>query len=112
MMYKTPGAILLAALAAAFGTSGRAQPSMATLVAAETTSEMLAVQIRLQGFTCDKPHGEGRQTLAAGPWRLGPQMRQRDVPDQACSRYGGEGRAAAVSHRRSGQLHRKRTVER
>ena len=90
MMYKTPGAILLAALAAAFGTSGRAQPSMATLVAAETTSEMLAVQIRLQGFTCDKPHGVVRDAKRSRPdlglWVLkcgNATYRSRRAPDMA-----------------------------
>ena len=66
-MYKPSGAILLAGLAAAFGPSVRAQPATATLVAAETTQEMLAAQIRLQGFTCDKPHGAVRDARRSRP---------------------------------------------
>ena len=66
-MYKPLGAILLAGLTVAFGPSVRAQPTTATLVAAETTQEMLAAQIRLQGFTCDKPRGAVRDARRSRP---------------------------------------------
>jgi hypothetical protein len=66
-MYKPLGVILLAALAVAFGPSVRAQPTTAALVAAETTQEMLAAQIRLQGFTCDKPLGAVRDAKRSRP---------------------------------------------
>ena len=56
-MHTRLGAIFLAALVVAFGPSVRAQPTTGALVAVETTQEMLAAQICLQGFTCDKPHG-------------------------------------------------------
>ena len=46
-MHKPLGAILLGALVVTFGPSVRAQPTTVTLVAAETTKEMLAAQIRL-----------------------------------------------------------------
>jgi hypothetical protein len=53
-MYKRLGSILLAAAAVVFSQSIRAQQTTATSVAAETLQSMLAVQIRAQGFTCDK----------------------------------------------------------
>ena len=53
-MYKRLGPILLAAAAVVFSPSVRAQQTTATSVAAETLQSMLAVQIRAQGFTCDK----------------------------------------------------------
>ena len=53
-MYKRLGPILLAAAAVVFSQSIRAQQTTATSVAAETLQSMLAVQIRAQGFTCDK----------------------------------------------------------
>jgi hypothetical protein len=66
-MHKPLGAILLGALVVAFGPSVRAQPTTVTLVAAETTKEMLAAQIRLQGFTCDKPLGAVKDAKRSRP---------------------------------------------
>ena len=89
-MYKPLGTILLAALAVAFGPSVRAQPTMATLVAAETPQEMLAAQICMQGFTCDKPHGAVRDARRSRPdlgvWVLNcgnATYRIRRAPDMA-----------------------------
>jgi len=53
-MYKLLGSILLAAAAVVFSPSVRAQQTTATPVAAETLQSMLAVEIRAQGFNCDK----------------------------------------------------------
>ena len=67
-MYKLLGSILLAAAAVVFSPSVRAQQA-ATPVAAETLQSMLAVQIRMQGFTCDKPLGALRDTKRSRPDR-------------------------------------------
>ena len=56
-MHKPLGLILLAAAAVLFSPLVRAQQATATLVASETPQSMLAAQIRMQGFTCDKPLG-------------------------------------------------------
>jgi hypothetical protein len=53
-MYKLLGSILLAAAAVVFSPLVRAQQTTATPVAAETLQSMLAVEIRAQGFNCDK----------------------------------------------------------
>jgi hypothetical protein len=89
-MYKATGAILLPAMVVAFGPSVWAQPATATLVAAETTPEMLAAQIRLQGFTCEKPHGAVRDAKRSRPdlgvWVLecgNATYRIRRAPDMA-----------------------------
>lgn len=66
-MYKVLGSILLAALTVALGPSVWAQPTTATPVAAETTREMLAAQIRMQGFSCDKPLGAVRDAKRSRP---------------------------------------------
>jgi hypothetical protein len=68
-MYNPLGVILLAAAAVLFGSSVRAQQATATLVAAETPQSMLAAQIRLQGFTCDKPLGAVRDKKRSRPDR-------------------------------------------
>jgi hypothetical protein len=49
--------------------SVRAQQATATPVAAETLRSMLAVQIRAQGFTCDKPLGAARDAKRSRPDR-------------------------------------------
>jgi hypothetical protein len=54
-MYKLFGSIFLAAAAVVFSPIVRAQPATGTPVAAETLQSMLAVAIRAEGFTCDKP---------------------------------------------------------
>jgi hypothetical protein len=66
-MYKLLGSILLAAAAVVFSPSVRAQQATATPVAAETLQSMLAVQIRMQGFTCDKPLSAARDTKRSRP---------------------------------------------
>ncbi|OSI65517.1 hypothetical protein [Bradyrhizobium canariense] len=65
-MYKLLASILLAASAALFSPFVRAQPR-ATLVAAETPQEILAAQIRMQGFACDKPLGAVRDKKRSRP---------------------------------------------
>ena len=61
-MYKPLGVIMLAAAAVLFGPLVRAQQATATLVPTETPQGMLTAQIRMQGFTCDKPLGAVRDT--------------------------------------------------
>jgi hypothetical protein len=68
-MYKPLGSILLATAALIFSPLVRAQQATATLVAAETPQSMLAAQIRLQGFTCDKPLGASRDAKRSRPDR-------------------------------------------
>ena len=68
-MYKLPGSILLAAAAVVFSPSVRAQQATATPVAAETLQSMLAVQIRAQGFNCDKPLRAARDAKRSRPDR-------------------------------------------
>ena len=68
-MYKPLGVVLLAAATVLFSPLVRAQQATATLVAAETPQSMLAAQIRLQGFTCDKPLGAVRDTKRSRPDR-------------------------------------------
>ncbi|SHG81323.1 hypothetical protein [Bradyrhizobium erythrophlei] len=63
--YKSPGSILLAATAVLFSPLAQAQQSK--LVAAETLQSMLAAQIRMQGFTCDKPLGAVKDTKRSRP---------------------------------------------
>ena len=54
-MYKPAGSMLVIALACSFSLSARAQQATAAPVAAETLQSMLAAQIRMQGFSCDRP---------------------------------------------------------
>jgi len=68
-MYKLLGSILLATAAAVFSPSVRAQQATATPVAAETLQSMLAVQIRAQGFNCDKPLRAARDAKRSRPDR-------------------------------------------
>jgi hypothetical protein len=68
-MYKPLGVILLAAAAVFFSPLVRAQQATSTLVAAETPQSMLAAQIRIQGFTCDKPLGAVRDRKRSRPDR-------------------------------------------
>ncbi|MDE5446902.1 hypothetical protein GWG65_37330 [Bradyrhizobium sp. CSA207] len=57
-MYKSRASILLAAIVL-FSPFARAQHAPATL-ASEQPQEMLAAQIRTQGFACDKSLGAAR----------------------------------------------------
>jgi hypothetical protein len=68
-MHKPLGIILLAAAAILFSPLVRAQQTTATPVASETPQSMLAAQIRMQGFTCDKPLGALRDTKRSRPDR-------------------------------------------
>jgi hypothetical protein len=68
-MYKPLGPILLATAALFSSPLVRAQQATAPLVAAETPQSMLAAQIRLQGFTCDKPLGASRDAKRSRPDR-------------------------------------------
>jgi hypothetical protein len=69
-MYKPLGVVLLAVATVLFSPLVRAQQqATASLVAAETPQSMLAAQIRLQGFTCDKPLGAVRDTKRSRPDR-------------------------------------------
>jgi hypothetical protein len=68
-MHKSLGLILLAAAAVLFSPLVRAQQATATMVASETPQSMLAAQIRMQGFTCDKPLGALRDTKRSRPDR-------------------------------------------
>jgi hypothetical protein len=66
-VYKPLGSILLAAMTGLFSPLVRAQQAPATLVATETPQTMLAAQIRMQGFTCDKPLGAVRDKKRSRP---------------------------------------------
>ena len=66
-MHKPLGLLLLAAAAVLFSPSVRGQQATTTLAAAEKPQEMLATQIRLQGFTCDKPLGAVRDKKRSRP---------------------------------------------
>jgi hypothetical protein len=66
-MYKSLGPILLAAAAVLFSPFAWAQQATATLVAGEKPQEMLAAQIRMQGFACDKPLGAVRDKKRSRP---------------------------------------------
>ena len=68
-MYKPLGSILLATAVLFFSPLVRAQQATAPLVAAETPQSMLAAQIRLQGFTCDKALGASRDAKRSRPDR-------------------------------------------
>jgi len=67
-MYNPLGPILLAAAAVLFSPFVRAQQA-ATPVVAETLQSMLAAQIRMQGFTCDRPLGAARDSKRSRPDR-------------------------------------------
>ena len=68
-MHKPFELMLLAAAAVLFSPLVRAQQATATLVASETPRSMLAAQIRMQGFTCDKPLGAVRDKKRSRPDR-------------------------------------------
>ena len=68
-MYKLLGSIVLATAGPIFSPLVWAQQATAPLVAAETPQSMLAAQIRLQGFTCDKPLGASRDAKRSRPDR-------------------------------------------
>jgi hypothetical protein len=68
-MYKLLGSILLAAAAVVFSPVVRAQQATATPVAAETLQSMLAVAVRAEGFTCDKPLSAVRNAKRSRPDR-------------------------------------------
>jgi hypothetical protein len=63
-MRKTRGLLLLAIGAVLFSPPVRAQPA-----AAETPQTILAAQIRIQGFTCDKALGATRDRKRSKPDR-------------------------------------------
>jgi hypothetical protein len=65
VMYKPLASILLAAAAAISSPSVRAQ--QATAPVTETPKGMLAAQIRMQGFACDKPLGAVRDKKRSRP---------------------------------------------
>ena len=68
-MHIPLGSILLAATAVLCCPFAKAQHATATLVAEETLQSMLAVQIRAQGFTCDKALGAVKDTKRSRPDR-------------------------------------------
>jgi hypothetical protein len=59
--------MLLAAAAVVSSPTVRAQQATVTPVAAETVPDMLAAQIRMQGFACDKPLGAKKDTKRSRP---------------------------------------------
>jgi hypothetical protein len=87
---KPLGSILLAAAAVLFSPLAQAQQATTTQVATETLQSMLAAQIRMQGFTCDKPLGVARDSKRSradrGVWVLkcsNAQYRITRAPDMA-----------------------------
>jgi hypothetical protein len=68
-MCKPLGSILLAAAAVFFSSFVQAQQATTTLVATETLQSMLATQIRMQGFACDKPLRAARDSKRSRPDR-------------------------------------------
>ena len=64
-MYKPLASMLLAAAAVFSSPSVRAQ--QATAAQTDKTQEMLAAQIRMQGFACDKPLGAVRDKKRSRP---------------------------------------------
>jgi hypothetical protein len=84
-MHKASQSLLLAFAAVLFSPQVRAQP-----VSAETPQGILAVQVRIQGFTCDKPLGakldKGRTRPDRDVWVLtcsNASYRIARVPDMA-----------------------------
>src|SRR3954447_23054450 len=67
-MYELRGSIVLAAAAFLFSPSVQAQQTAAP-IAAETLQSMLAIQIRAQGFTCDKALRATRDAKRSRPDR-------------------------------------------
>jgi hypothetical protein len=68
-MHKLLWSIFLAAAVALFSPAVQAQPATGTPVAAETLQSMLAVAIRAEGFTCDKPLRAARDAKRSRPDR-------------------------------------------
>jgi hypothetical protein len=68
-MYKLLGSTFLAVAVVVFSPAVRAQQATGTAVAAETLQSMLAVAIRAEGFTCDKPLGAARDAKRSRPDR-------------------------------------------
>jgi len=68
-MYKLHASTFLAVAAVAFSPAARAQQATGTAVAAETLQSLLAVAIRAEGFTCDKPLGAARYAKRSKPDR-------------------------------------------
>ena len=68
-MYRLPVSLLLAASAVAFSTSAQSQQATGTPAAAETLQSMLAVAVRAEGFTCDKPLRAAREAKRSRPDR-------------------------------------------
>lgn len=66
-MYKPLASMLLAAAAVMSSPSVLAQQATATPAIAETLQSMLADQIRLQGFICDKALGAVRDSKRSRP---------------------------------------------
>ena len=66
-MYRPIGSMLLAAAVALFSPPVRAQQATAAMVPHETPKSMLAAQIRLQGFACDKPLGAVKDRKHSAP---------------------------------------------
>jgi len=94
--------MLLAAVAVLFSPLAGAQQATATPVAAETPQPMLAVQIRMQGFSCDKPLGGVRDTKRSRPdrgvWVL--EVQQRNLSDHAGSGHGRKSRTTPMTDSR------------
>ena len=63
-MHKTFGSLLLAIATVLFSPQVQAQP-----IAAETPQTVLAAQIRIQGFSCDKALGATRDKKRSRPDR-------------------------------------------
>ena len=63
-MHRASGSLLLAFVFILFAPQVRAQQ-----IAAETPQTMLAAQIRMQGFTCEKPLGAMRDKKRSRPDR-------------------------------------------
>ncbi|MEH2513330.1 hypothetical protein V1291_004684 [Nitrobacteraceae bacterium AZCC 1564] len=89
-MGKPLGSIVLGAAAVLSGTPAQTQQGTAAQIAAETPQTMLAAQIRLQGFTCDKPLSAVRDKKRSKPdhavWVLrcsNASYRISRVPDMA-----------------------------
>ena len=68
-MCKLLGPIFLAGAIVVFSPAVRAQQAIGTAVAAETLKSMLAVAIRAEGFTCDKPLRAARDAKRSRPDR-------------------------------------------
>ncbi|TYL93956.1 hypothetical protein FXB40_19125 [Bradyrhizobium rifense] len=68
-MHKPPGLVFLVAATCSFQPVGAGATGDSNAFASETPRSMLAAQIRMQGFTCDKPLGALRDTKRSRPDR-------------------------------------------